>query len=296
MQRSATKTLLLALLAFTDSSNADAGKVNQITPDVITRAAFDKVFQTVELSSETGPRKDGKIELIDAAQIPAKFTKGGSKAYIVRLQSTRGMDSQKARRLGECVQAYLDQNGSQGFATAGIGIIDESKTLYGRWNTLLLEQDKYDNWTFINLRFTSVQASVDDAYAVLRSNKLAYVDGSDLLDTLRDTKKLNDAIGDGYELTVVGDKKGYLVRADINNGHAAAAVSGGYTTFLDSNFQMVGGTEAIKTDGVIMPTIHADGSTNGGLTSVNGNDEDWNIKIGTPRDQVSSEIQGAFSA
>ncbi|NQV90436.1 hypothetical protein HQ487_03455 [Candidatus Uhrbacteria bacterium] len=268
-----------------------------MTPDAIQRMAFDKDFETVEFSAEHGPRKDGKIELMDAIQIPFKFIPadlGAKSIYVVRLQSTRGMDSLKATRLGKTIKAYMDSTGTKQFATAAIGIIDEGQQLYGRWNTLVLTEDMDGNWSFANLRFTSVQLSTDENYGILRDNHVAIVPANDLVDTLLDAKKLNEVITDGYELeTVEIDKHSYLVRADTGLGHALSVVSDGQMTILDTDFQVVdGGT--FQSEEVVIPGITATGNTNGHLVLVSGNDESWKVQA-VPRNQATGNYAQAFA-
>jgi len=243
------------------------------------------------------PRKDGKIELIDALKVPFKFIPAelGAKAvFVVRMQSTRGMDSRKATLLGKAIQAYMDRNDTSQFATAAIGIIDKGQQLYGRWNTLVLTEYANGTWSFANLRFASVQLSVNEDYGVMRDDMVAIVDANSLVDTLLDSKKLDETIDDGYQLeTMDPNQKGYLVRADTERNHALSVVSDGQKTILDGDYQIVdGGT--FEGDEVVIPGIQANGKANGHLVLVSGNDEDWTVQA-IPRNEATGNYAQAFA-
>lgn len=278
MTRSLT-TLLLAISGFPDSNSEDSKGLIQIKPQDVTRVAFDKKggYQAVQISNETGPVNDGMLEVIDAIKLDeGKIDiQDADCALIVRVQSSRGMDSYVAQKIGEAIEAYMSTNKVTEFATAAIADIAPSQELHGKWNTLLLTRDaNTGKWDFKNLRFTSVQKSTGNSFAILRDGKLAKTDGGSLISTLLDSTKLNELIDGGRVLD--GSKQKHLVRAPIQVSGAYAVVDENGQTVYDDDFKVIAYGQ---TGFVVMPAINEDGTyANGKVTTVSGKGNDWDIR------------------
>lgn len=275
-------TLLLALTAFKNKGDADASKVTQITPNAATRFAFDKKggYQQVQISNQNGPQNDGMLDVIDATYLAPDQNDVTEidRALIVRVESTRGLDSFTAQAIAEAIESYMDQNGTSEFATAAIHDIGQGQDLHGKWNTLLFVRDYEGKWTFKNLRFASVQKSTDDTFAILRDGKIAKTDGASLVSTLLDDTKLQALIDGGRVLG--GSKKKHLVRAPINQGGAYAVVDENGQTIYDDKFETV---VTAQTPFLVMPAINEDGTyADGQVTTVSGKGNDWDIRPGIP--------------
>lgn len=279
--RSTPLTLVLAISGFIDTNSDDAKKVTEITPDKAIRFAFNKQsYDEVQISTEFGPQNDGMLELIDAIAISADDidVSGYDRALIVRVQSTRGMDSYAAQKIGEAIGAYMDQNGCDQFATAAIADLDVGQDLHGKWNTLFLLRDDQGNWTFKNLRFTSVQKSIGNTFAVLRDGKMTKIGAANLVSTLLDNQKLQTILDSGYQLQ--DTKKAHLVRAPINKGGAYAVVADGYQTVYNDKLKVIASGRTLFT---VMPAIDVDGSyRDGQVTTVSGKGGSWDIRPNIP--------------
>ncbi|MCR4314234.1 MAG: hypothetical protein NUV84_03240 [Candidatus Uhrbacteria bacterium] len=102
MNLRASLTVMLPISAFMDPESPDSGKITLITPDKVTRFAFDRKsgYQKVEIGNQTGPQNDGMLELVDAIRLEPNQMDfpGYDRALIARIQSTREMDSYSAER------------------------------------------------------------------------------------------------------------------------------------------------------------------------------------------------------
>ncbi|MEK7619794.1 MAG: hypothetical protein AAB413_00965 [Patescibacteria group bacterium] len=214
------KTLLLAISGFPDASSDDFKGLTTIKPNDVTRVAFNKKgYDQVQFSNETGPQNDGLLDVIDAIKLGADQVEAGDCALIVRIESTRGMDSYTAQKIGEAIEAYMRANNVTEFATAAIADIAPGQELHGKWNTLLLVRDFDGQWTFKNLRFASVQKSTDGTFAILCDGKIAKTDGDSLVSTLLDADKLNELLDGG--IVKLDNKKAHLVRPPVGQAYGA---------------------------------------------------------------------------
>lgn len=289
-------TLLLAISGFPDVNSDDSKGLTKVTPDQATRMAFDKAngYQTVQISNETGPVSDGMLDVIDAIKLDDGEIdiENTDCALIVRIESTRGMDSYVAQQIGEAIEAYMAANKVTEFATAAIADIASGQEIYGKWNTLLLTRDAdTGKWDFKNLRFTSVQKSTDGDYAILKDGKLAKTDGGSLVSTLLDSAKLNELMDGGHVLD--GTKKKHLVRAPINKGGAYAVIDeDGSQTVYNDQFEVIASG---KTTFVVMPAIDVDGAYTDKVTTVSGQGNDWDVRKGIPASKadVFAQAYGA---
>ncbi len=286
-------TLLLAVSGFLDPKSEDSKNITQVTPDTTTRFAFRKSdYDTVTISNESGPKNDGLLEVIDAIALSADEidVSGYDRALIVRVQSTRGLDSFAAQKMGEAIEAYMDRNGCSEFATAAIGDLDFGQELHGKWNTLIMLRDDEGNWTFKNRRFTSIQKSTGDEYAVLLDGKMAKTPGVTLISTLLDDTKFQALLDGGYKLDT---RKAHLVRAPINKDGAYAVVSDGTQVVYDDNKNVIASG---KTGFTVMPAIDADGQyVDNKVTTVSGSGDKWDIRRGISADK-SDKLAPAYGA
>lgn len=286
-------TLSFALTGFIDRAVDTFGDTKGMTPDQVTRFAIDPDFKEIEVSNQHGPQDDGRLELIDAIDVPVNLIPADvniAKAIVVRMQSFRGLDSIKATRLGKTVTTYMEKSGTTQFATAAIDSLSKGQVLRGKWNTLLLIQDKAGNWTFKNLRFLSVQPSVDGKYALLLDGKINTVTGIELVTTLIDDGKINTVLTNGYDL----DKgKYHLVRAPINTRGAFAIVGKSYQYVRDIDFKVIA---AAKTGMTVIPAIDVDGSVIKTVTTVDGKDNDWTVLPQISVDQIPTDLRPAYQA
>lgn len=278
--RSTSLTLQLAISGFPDANSEDSKGLTQVKPNDVTRVAFNKDgYDKVQFSSGFGPQNDGMLELVDAIAIAADEIdiSGYDRALIVRVQSTRGMDSNAAQKVGEALEAYMTRNGVSEFATAAIADIAQGQQLHGKWNTLLLVRTCDGAWTFKNLRFTSIQRSTGNTYAILRNGQLAKIDGGSLVSTLLDNQKLQALIDGGRQLE--GNRKKHLVRAPLQTGAFAVIDENGQTIYDDSFKVVVTG----KAPFVVMPAINEDGTyADGQVTTVSGQGDKWDIRNRIP--------------
>lgn len=287
-------TLTLAHGAFTDRDHPQAEGVSRITPDAVTRFALDKKdgYRRIQLSDQVGPQSDGMLDLIDVIRLKGK-TKvnfpGHDRALIVRVESTRGMDSFAARKLGEAIEAYMGKFKTSQFATAAIGDLDIGKELHGKWNTLLLLRGKKGTWSFMNLRFASVAPSTDGTYAILRGRQIGKIDAEQLVATLLDDLDLQAALDSGHELE---QGKYHLVRAPIDQGGAYAVVGSGTQVVYNDRFEVIASG---KTDYTVMPAIDVDGTPiDGQVTTVSGKGNDWTVQRGTPASSIQGSLARAY--
>lgn len=276
--RSIPLTLLLAISGFPDKKSEDFKSLTKIKPNDVTRFCFDKQggYQQVTISNESGPKDDGQLEVIDAIAFSADEIdeQGYDRALIVRVQSTRGMDSFAAQKLGEAIEAYMDSNRASEFATAAIADLDVGQDLHGKWNTLVLLRDSGGNWIFKNLRFTSVQKSTGNTFAILRDGKMTKISAANLVSTLLDNVKFQAIMDSGHQLQ--DTKKAHLVRAPINKGGAYAVVADGYQTVYDDKLKVIASGQ---TGFTVMPAIDVDGSyKDGKVTTVSGKGGSWDIR------------------
>lgn len=290
-----TLTLLLALTAFKANEAPDADKVTQVTPNDVTRFAFDKDsgYQKIQISNEVGPQNDGMLELIDVIAVaPDKIDVSGyDRALIVRLESTRGLDSFVAQNIGDAVEAYMAANKVFEYATAAIDDLTDGKDLHGKWNTILLVRNFKGKWEFKNLRFTSVQRSTDGSYAILSGRKLGKInDGMTLISTLMDSDKILQVLASGYELE---NGKYHLVRAPITNNGAYAVVGNGFQTVYDNQFKVLASGQNGFT---VMPAIDVDGSPKPGrVTTVSGKGSNWDVRRAIPANKADT-LASAYAA
>lgn len=295
MSDPARTTLMLAHGAFTDRDHPQAEGVVRITPNAITRFALDKHdgHRQIQLSDTIGPQSDDMLDLIDAIRLKGKDkvnVPGYKRVLVVRVESTRGMDSFAAQRLGEAVEAYMDTFGASQFATAAIGDLDRGKELHGKWNTLLLLRDQDGTWSFKNLRFTSIAKSTDGDYAIQRGRQVCKIDDDQLVATLLDDLDLQAALDSGFEIEE--DGKYHLVRAPIDRGGAYAIVGGGTQVVYDDNFQVIASGQTGYT---VMPAINIDGTPiDGKVTTVSGKGNDWNVQRCTPASSIQGPLARAY--
>lgn len=282
----ALATVLLTASAFSQRS-ADVVKV---TPDTVTRFAFDKAngYTRVQISNQTGPQSDGMLDVIDAIRMNVEQidVPGYDRALIVRVQSTRGLDSFAAQKIGTAIETYMDMTSVSEFATAAIADIDVGQDLHGKWNTILLLRDHNGTWSFRNLRFTSVQRSTNGEFAILRGKKMARITGKDLVSTLLSPEKLQAILEAGFTLET---GKNYLVRTPINKGGAYAVVGDGFQTVYDGEFQVIAAGKAGFTT---IPAIYVDGtSIDGQVTTISGKGNTWDIRTGIPANKADKLAQ-----
>lgn len=288
-------TFLLALTAFKDASDGDAGKVTKITPDTVTRFAFKKDdagnYIAVAISNKTGPQNDGMVELIDAIHIgPSKIDVTGiDRAIIVRLE-TDTLSSEDVQTIGEILEAYMTSSGCDQFATAAIADIGEGQELFGKWDTAVFTRDYDGKWGAKSLGFTSVAKSTEGTYAVLNNGSLAKTDGGSLISTLLDDSKFQALMNDGHMLD--GTKKKHLVRAPLQTGAYAVVDENGQTIY-DENFQII---VAGKQPFVVMPAIDENGEyVDGQVTTVSGSGGDWDVRRAIPATKAG-DLATAYGA
>ncbi|MBI4591923.1 hypothetical protein HY733_00540 [Candidatus Uhrbacteria bacterium] len=276
--RSTPLTLILAISGFTEPKSKDSEGLTQVQPNDVTRFGFDKAngYQAVQISNEFGPQNDGMLDLIDAIKLDEDDidVEGYDCALVVRVESTRGLDSFVAQAMGESIEAYMTANRSTEFATATVADLDVDQELHGKWNTILLLRDSTSGaWTFKNLRFTSVQKSTDGGYAVLSGNKMGKIDdGYALVSTLIDNQKLQQVLAGGFELE---KGKYHLVRAPINQNGAYAVVGSGTQIVYDDKFNVIASGQ---TGFTVMPAIDVDGTHTDAVTTVSGKGSAWDIR------------------
>lgn len=282
-------TLLLALTAFKDKADADADKVTQITPDATTRFAFqtdqDGTFIQVEISSQTGPQSDNKLELVDAIYFASDEidVTEVDRALVVRVENTE-LSPEAIQAIGETIESYMDQNGCGQFATAAIHDIGEGQDLHGKWQTYVFTRAYDGQWSAKSLGFTSVAKTDNGAYGVLLDGKLAQVKDSELISTLLDDQKLDAALNGGYQLPV---KKAHLVRPPV--GQAFAVVASGEQIVYDGDFQMVGEPQSGFT---CMQAIDVDGSPKPGVVNtVSGKGNNWDVRTAIPASKAGKLAQ-----
>lgn len=286
-------TLMLAVSGFLDPKSEDSKNITKVTPDTTTRFAFDKSnYDKFTISNESGPQNDGLLDGIDAIALSADEidVSGYDRALIVRVQSTRGLDSFAVQKMGEAIEAYMDRNGSSEFAAAAIDDLDVGKDLHGKWNTLVLLRDNDGNWTFKNLRFVSVQKSTEDTYAILKDNKMARTPGVTLISTLLDDSKRQALLTDGHQLE---NGKYHLVRSPIKQGGAFAVVSNGTQIVYDAKMNVIASG---RTGFTVMPAIDADGQyVDNKVTTVSGKGDTWDIRRGISATK-SDKLAPAYGA
>lgn len=277
--RTSNRTIMIALLAFTDRSHKDADKVIGITPDKATRFAFDaeKNFEEVQISEKIGPQHDGLIELVDAQYFADNIgTPGVDRAMVVRLERTELTDK-AIQAIGTALESYMDQNGVTEFATAAIADIGKDQDLFGRWNTVVFTRDTNGKWHAKNRGFASVAKSTGGAYAVLENGRLAKTDGGTLISTLLDDNKFRELMNGGTKLE--GTKRKHLVRAPLDTGAYAVIDDNGQTVYNDDLEVVATG----KTPFLVMPSINEDGDyVDGHVTTVSGQGNTWDVRRGIP--------------
>ncbi|MBI4256552.1 hypothetical protein HY626_00680 [Candidatus Uhrbacteria bacterium] len=287
--RSTPLTLLLALTAFKNEEDADAGKVTQVTPDKATRFAFKKDdsgnYTQAEISNQIGPQNDGNLEIVDAIYFGATDVDVTEidRALVVRLETTE-LDDNAIQAIGSALESYMDQNGCDQFATAAVHDIGEGQELYGRWTSMVFTRDYDGKWSAKSIGFTSVAKNSDGDYAVLKDGKMAKINGSGLISTLLDNNKLQALLDGGYQLQ--GNKKAHLVRPPI--GKDFAVVANGQQVVYDSEFQVTGTEDNFTT----MQAIDVDGSPKAGVVNtISGSGNTWDVRTNIPASKAGGLAQ-----
>ena len=182
-------TVLIAAAAFIDLLHSSRPKIMAVDPANVTRFAFHRNFDIVEISGKKGHEDDGLLDLIDAHQLD-------SSTFIIRLQNGAELTSVGTQKIGGMIKGYMERHGCKQFGTRAISELDG--LLSAKWGTILLTRDFKGHWSLKQLGTLSLQI-VDGSYEITDGKTVATVSPAKIVSVLSDDEKLSALLAAGSQ-------------------------------------------------------------------------------------------------